>query len=340
MDNSARDNKTAVHDADISAHHVWAAVEGVPASAVPELLRTVGLDPFALHDERLASVSTEQFTRLVRAVWELLDDELMGQWPVPSRRGSFATMGLLAVHCPDLRTALTRGCGFYNLFPGGPRFRLSVEGEHTRLELEPGPGVFLTESLLMIWHRFAGWLSRAPLLPIVVELAYPAPVHSAEYAALFGAPAVFEQGCSALVFDSSALSASVQRDERALAGFLRSAPADLLARREHGTSVASAVRRLIEEDLAAAGVLPSLTRVATRMSYSPSSLRRRLAAEQHSYRAICDDLRRELAVASVSDGRESLDELAARLGFSEASALHRAFRRWTGLTPGSYVATR
>ncbi|MGZ4555494.1 MAG: hypothetical protein ACXVXZ_07060 [Mycobacteriaceae bacterium] len=27
------------------------------------------------------------------------------------------------------------------------------------------------------------------------------------------------------------------------------------------------------------------------------------------------------------------------MGFSSASALHRAFRRWTGHTPGSYLGT-
>jgi len=319
----------------LGAHHVRAALQAVPAAEIPALLRGAGIDP-----ELPAPVSTEQFTRLVRAVWELLDDELMGQWPVPSRRGTFATMGLLAVHCSDLQTALTRSVAFYNLFPGGLRFRLTHCGELTRLELEPGPGVFLTESLLMIWHRFAGWLIRAPLRPQAVELGYPAPEHQAEYAQLFGAPAVFERPRSALVLPRFALQASVQRDERALAAFLRNSPADLLARREHGTSFTATVRRVVEEDLAAAGTLPPLPKVAARLSYSPASLRRHLAAERRSYSAVCDELRHDLAVASIIDGRESLDELAARLGFSEASALHRAFRRWTGHTPGAYRQRR
>lgn len=321
----------------ITAYHVRAVLDGVAGADVAALLLSAGIDPAVLADEGPPAVPTERFTRLVRAVWEHLDDELMGQWPVPSRRGTFATMGLLAVHCVDLQTALTRGCAFYNLFPGGPRFRLTTAGAVTRLELEPGPGVFLTESLLMIWHRLAGWLTRAPVRPLAVELAYPAPEHRGEYAQMFGAPAVFDRLCSALVLDSAVLSSKVQRDERALAGFLRNSPADLLARREHGTSFAAAVRRIVDEDLAAAGVLPSLPHVAARMNYSPASLRRRLAAAHTSYSAVCDELRRELAVASITDGRESLDELAARLGFSEASALHRAFRRWTGHTPGSYL---
>jgi AraC-like DNA-binding protein len=41
-------------------------------------------------------------------------------------------------------------------------------------------------------------------------------------------------------------------------------------------------------------------------------------------------------VAALREGRVPIEELAARLGFSEPSAFHRAFRRWTGGTPGSY----
>lgn len=44
------------------------------------------------------------------------------------------------------------------------------------------------------------------------------------------------------------------------------------------------------------------------------------------------------AVASLVRGGESVEELALRLGFSEASAFHRAFKRWTGSSPGSYRA--
>ena len=315
----------------IGAHHVHAVLAGVPVGAVDGVLRDAGIAPGD-------GTSPEQFTRLVRAVWELLDDELMGQWPVPSRRGTFATMGLLAVHSPDLQTALSRALAFYNLFPGGPRFRLLDTGKVLRLELEPGPGLFLTESLLLIWHRFASWLIRAPLRPLAVELAYGPPEHNAEYPLIFAASAVFYQRCSALVLPRFALHASVQRDERALAAFLRNSPADLLARREHGTSFASAVRRVVEEELTAAGSLPSLPRAANRLNFSPATLRRHLAAESTSYTAVCDALRHDLAMAALTDGRESLGELAARLGFSETSALHRAFRRWTGHSPRSYLS--
>ena len=84
---------------------------------------------------------------------------------------------------------------------------------------------------------------------------------------------------------------------------------------------------MVEEELGAAGVLPTLPRATASLSFSPASLRRHLAAEGSSYTAVCDELRRALALAAVTDDRESLDELAGRLGFSEAGGAKRSPNR-------------
>jgi AraC-like DNA-binding protein len=38
----------------------------------------------------------------------------------------------------------------------------------------------------------------------------------------------------------------------------------------------------------------------------------------------------------LRESRESIAEIAFILGFSEVSAFHRAFKRWTGATPSAY----
>ena len=51
---------------------------------------------------------------------------------------------------------------------------------------------------------------------------------------------------------------------------------------------------------------------------------------------IKDALRRDVAVDYLTQSDMSLIEVAARVGYSEASTFHRAFKVWTGLSPGAY----
>jgi AraC-like DNA-binding protein len=105
-----------------------------------------------------------------------------------------------------------------------------------------------------------------------------------------------------------------------------------LSRRDHGADTAGHVRRLLGRGMA------GLEAVAAQLGVSAPTLRRKLAAEGTSFREVREQLLRDQAVASLVRGGESVEELALRLGFSEASAFHRAFKRWTGSSPGSYRA--
>ncbi|GLZ29615.1 transcriptional regulator [Lentzea sp. NBRC 105346] len=316
-----------MHTRTVAIHYVRAALRECPA---PEpVLAAAGISPSLLDDDR-ARVTPEQFTRLIQALWEQLDDEFMGFGPRPSKRGTFPTMCLLAVHCPDLGSALRRGLAFYGLFDTAPAMSL-VDGRFSLdMALVDDPDHFLTESLLVLWHRFSSWLvgRRIPLRRASFD--YPEPPHAAEYHLIFGCPLEFSAPVTAMFFDPKFLRMPVVQDEAALRRFLRNSPAELLSRRDHGADTSAHVRRLL-----GAGE-SGLEAVAQRLGVSAPTLRRRLAAEGTSFREVREQLLRDQAVASLVRGGESVEELALRLGFSEASAFHRAFKRWTGSSPGAY----
>lgn len=322
----------------IGGRYVTAALAGARRQGRDPhvFLRTAGI-PVGLLDDPMARVTPEQFTALVRALWVELDDEYMGLAPVPCRRGTFAMMCHATIHSPDLGAALRRGFAFYRLFPAGPRMSLEVTGDEAcvAFELHPDdPDRFLAESVLVIWHRFSSWATgrRIPLRH--ADFTYPEPAHSAEYDLLFGCVPRFERPRTALVFDAAYLRLPILQDESSLAVFLRDAPAGLLARRNYGTSVADRVRRLL--DRPGRRHLQSLREVAGELAMSEQTVRRKLREEGTSFRRVREDVLRDVAVAALVRGDEPVEQLAERLGFSEASAFHRAFKRWTGTTPGSY----
>ena len=80
--------------------------------------------------------------------------------------------------------------------------------------------------------------------------------------------------------------------------------------------------------------------LARRLHLSERTLQRRLADEGSSYQQLLNDTRRQLAERYLRDGQLAATEIALLLGYSEPSVFFRAFRQWTGLTPGEYRASQ
>jgi AraC-like DNA-binding protein len=326
----------------VAIHHVRASLRGAERHGVDisALLAKAGIPPRLL-EIPLARVSPQQFARLTNEVWYALDDELQGLGPQPLKVGTFAMMGHAVVHCPDLRSALDRGSAFFRLFPGGPQFHLEERADaHDEawvvfdLTAFDDPDHYLAESSTAVAHRLAGWLIRRRINLTRVEFSYPTPGHVLEYDLLYGAPCTFQAPRTALVFDRSILDRPVLQDEAGLRAFLRRAPGDVLARLDYGSTAAAQVRRLLGQSLP--DHMPHPQDVAARLAVSTQTLRRRLAAEGTSFQQIRDQLRRDVAVAALAAGTVSIEDLSGQLGFSEPSAFHRAFKRWTGSAPRSY----
>ena len=77
--------------------------------------------------------------------------------------------------------------------------------------------------------------------------------------------------------------------------------------------------------------------IARRLCLSPSHLHRLLAAEGANYRMLLNQAREDLARGYLRRDRYSIKEIAFLLGFCNAAAFTRAFRRWTGDTPRRYA---
>lgn len=79
-----------------------------------------------------------------------------------------------------------------------------------------------------------------------------------------------------------------------------------------------------------------LDRMARQVASSRRTIQRRLYQHGQSYRSLRDAVRRDVALDLLVNTRQTCESIAAALGFSEPSAFSRAFRRWTGRSPGAY----
>lgn len=164
--------------------------------------------------------------------------------------------------------------------------------------------------------------------------AYPPPDHADDYERILELPVHFDAGHDAVVFSASMLEDPNPASDPALVRALERHAQELLAKLPLGDDLQSRVRHQI------ASLLPSgasAEAVAGALRMSARSLRRRLEAEDTSYKQILDEVRCELARRYLAQEQRRVEEVAFALGFSDGSAFHKAFRRWTGESPTEFA---
>lgn len=297
------------------------------AGIAPELLQEAG-----------ARISVEQFSRIYRQLVALLDDETPGFFSRPLRQGTLKYLCLGMYGAPNLETALHRFRSYFRLLLDDMGFELSTQGPLTRLGLvEQVPPrrarVLVHEIMLKLVHGVASWMIDRKIVLARVDFSYARPQRAADYVYLFPGPVQFDQAQTALYVDSSYLQAPLRQDMRALGSFLRNAPADWLFVAFSDRMQTHRVRDHLQERLAAK---PSLESTARALHFSARSLSRRLAQEGTSFQAIKDELRRDMAIQKLLKTRMPITAIATDIGIDNLSVFNRAFKLWTGSTPGAY----
>jgi AraC-like DNA-binding protein len=306
-----------------------------------ELLANVGLSSSLLQMPQ-ARVSAKHYGALWRAIAAALDDEFFGQDSRRMKVGSFAMLCHAVLSCKTLGQALDRSLRFYALILDDISGSAERDAKEARIVLHGHAAgvsqrVFAHELLLMLLYGLSCWLvgRRIPILR--TEFSYPEPAHSAEYRLMYCADLRFDRPNTLLAFEASYLDLPVVQNERSAKEFLRTAPESILLKYKNVSSLTARVRRRLRQFLP--GKVPDFEELAAELSMTPATMRRRLNEEGESYQSIKDQLRRDLAISYLSHSNRSVMDIAVELGFSERSAFHRAFRKWTGASPAEFRRT-
>ncbi len=127
-----------------------------------------------------------------------------------------------------------------------------------------------------------------------------------------------------------------QADEHTLAICIAQCE-QILERRNRRRGLSATVRTQL---LSAPGALPGLDAVAQSAQMHPRTVRRRLAEEGTSFRALTNEVRATLAAELLSQFGLTVEQIARRLGYAETAAFNHAFARWYGCTPTEFRAHR
>ena len=334
------DSLIAMKTSTIASHYVRAAIAGAQQQGldVHELLDRAGIGQEIL-DEPKARVFPDKMAKLLRILVTELNDEFLGHDRKPSPIGSFEILCQLVLPCGTLGEALTLGTQYYKLMD---------MALHTQFEITDNGGAlvvnqhhdclnkqhYLTEFQLVLWHRLCCWLTGKRIPIQRAEFAYSKPSHADEYKLFFYGEQAFNQPRTLIKIDQIYLDLPIVRTQEDLPELMQEAPYVFLVRPNNTASINAQIRRILENNMEPE--MPDFESVAFQLNTSTQTLRRRLKDENTSFQAIKDQVRRDMAIYHLSDSKFSINEIALKVGFTEPSTFHRAFKKWTGVTPGDY----
>jgi AraC-like DNA-binding protein len=182
--------------------------------------------------------------------------------------------------------------------------------------------------------RMAREATGLSLVPRKVHFAHRAPESRLEHRAFFGSPVRFGASSNQLLFSRKDLALRLRSADPALSRIVRRRLDKMLKQISRKDSIGTQVRRVLLDNLTG-GKLTAAS-IAPCVALSERTLHRRLRAENTSFADILDATRGELAKSLLLEPGIGIGEIAFLLGYSESSAFHRFFRRWTGSTPLAY----
>tara|TARA_R110002110_G_scaffold406421_1_gene626391 strand:- start:206399 stop:207436 length:1038 start_codon:yes stop_codon:yes gene_type:complete len=293
-------------------------------------------------------VSAMQYTRIYQAVLGRLQDETFGAAGHGMvSPGAFRMMCYCIISCANLGQAIERAAEFYRtFFDEQSQLYANFSDQFARvgyrsLQRDGALEVAVGDAYgLSLWHRFFGWLCGRPLTLKRVDFSGVAPAQPEKYEALFGCPVYFGQRNELLYFDSACLAWPLVHTEHSLREFLRTAPYELLIMEQGAddNTLSMQVKAMLGHDFSEGA--PAFETISRALKMSAPTLRRRLKREGTTFQQIKDQARCEAAKLCLDRPELSINDVALQMGFTDPSAFHRSFKKWTGQTPGMFRANR
>ena len=326
-----------------AAAHLLTKVQEIGGDA-DTILKSAGL-PFAFADfehNRVQTLPRDQFSALYReCILALEAHATQRSGRLSMELNETRMLYYCIINCRTLREAIVRSVEFIQMLDRG--IRLSLEcGEGfadfvlvTRRR-QKNSAAFLSDLVgLSSFHQFYGWLIGEQIAVREVQMAYGEVFEKDIFMDFFQVPVRLGGDHNRFRIDPDLLERPVVRSYPELERLLETFPLDIMPPDYRTSRVSDHVRKIMYSALLNRAALPTIPDLAGAFGLSSATFRRRLAEEETSIGPIKESCRRQLAEELLRRG-ERIQQVAARLGFSDTTCFRRAFKQWTGTAPSRW----
>jgi AraC-like DNA-binding protein len=321
----------------MTAAVAYAVHRGVPIEQVAD---AAGIEPSALiaTPER---VPEDAVSRILELLSARFPDEPVGLEMATAASVSFlGPLAPVARSVPDLRAGIELFVQYRSV--------LSTSVELELIDEPPGPllrfdhpndaefGPQGAEMALVMGARSTSEVFGIPDAVRAVWIDHRPTGPEARYEEVFGVPVRFDAPYNALLFHAGRLNDAVDPDGgtrlRIMLSHLELVREQL--RHQGDPAELRAIREAVTRN-AAHGEYGAAA-LAARLGMSLRTLQRRVANLDTTVQVLIDEVRFATARQLLSDPDLNLLQISVALGYSSEGAFRRAFRRWTGQSPGRY----
>ena len=216
----------------------------------------------------------------------------------------------------------------------------SEHGETSKFVFQGSAEFYLPPVAEFVAARLVGavrQLSASELNPIAVRFQHTAPSSTTTHRKFFRSGLEFATASIEIEYRTQALRHPSRTGDPALNKLLLEYAEQKLADVARPRGPAERVRELVTQFWQhEQHRIPTRTQIARTLRITPRTLSRWLEADGKTYSDVIDEFRAMAAARHLQRPESSLGALSEMLGFKDQSAFTRAFRRWTGMTPGQY----
>jgi len=308
-----------------------------------QVLQKLGIDPLVI-EEKHSRIPADKFAKVLDyCIRETGSNDISIRVANHFHPGMFDVLGYAMMSSNTLQDALGRIAQYKRVVSNTSELSV-IENESSLIfdmdvftyedSDRPVLSRELTETFLVIIVQFSRNLLGQDLVPNKVAFSYPKPHYDTQYLGdFFQCELEYDQATNQIVFDL----------EQANIQLLGSNP---LITESHEKLLNEFLRRVNKDDLSHVIIAkicevlplgaPSQTDIAKQLNMSLRNLQRKLHNQGTSFKDILENTRKKLTLDYIEQQDLSLSEISYLVGFSNTSNFNRAFKRWTGKTPGEY----